>query len=226
MLRLRPFLDESSQPLIEEILHETPCVVTPVRARRTKHGDHRQRTGEAFSEVTVNVSGNRYQFLITLLHELAHAVTLQRHGSRAAAHGREWREIFAQLLRRALDENLFPTDLAPACGTSGLARSGSIKFARCRPCNWRCASTIRWTTAPWWRNWADGTLFFPGREIAAKTRSASAHALSLRYAPVGWNIVLAPRHACTRFIGKRRRRLDRNLPVASCARRLEARRSS
>lgn len=113
MLRLRPFLDESSQPLIEEILRGTPCVVTPVRARRTKHGDHRQRTGEAFSEVTVNVSGNRYQFLITLLHELAHAVTLQRHGSRAAAHGREWRGIFAHLLRRALEGNLFPADLAP-----------------------------------------------------------------------------------------------------------------
>jgi SprT protein len=113
MLRLRPFLEESSHVLLEEILLETPCVVTPVRARRTKHGDHRQRVGEGFSEVTVNVSGNRYQFLITLLHELAHAITLQRHGKRAPAHGREWQRIFADLLNRALASSLFPADLAP-----------------------------------------------------------------------------------------------------------------
>ncbi len=113
MLRLRPFLDLGSQGFIEEILHEVHCVITPVRARRTKHGDHRQRAGEQFSEVTVNVSGNRYQFLITLLHELAHAVTIQQHGKRAAAHGREWRHIFANLLHRALQAGLFPADLAP-----------------------------------------------------------------------------------------------------------------
>ncbi len=113
LLRLRPFLVAEAEPLIAAILQETPCEITPVRARRSKHGDHRQRLGKLFSEVTVNVSGNHYQFLITLLHELAHAATVQRYRKRAAAHGPEWQRTYAALLERALAASLFPPDLAP-----------------------------------------------------------------------------------------------------------------
>lgn len=110
--RLAPLLSEEPLRFIGELLRETKCLVIPVRARRTKHGDHRQsRTGE-YSEVTVNVSGNPYQFLITLIHEIAHAKAFQTHGTRISAHGSEWRQTFAKMLLRALAHPVFPPDLA------------------------------------------------------------------------------------------------------------------
>jgi hypothetical protein len=113
MQRLTPFLVADARPFVESLLRETHCLVTPVTARRTKHGDHRTNQSGAYSEVTVNVSGNRYQFLITLLHEIAHAKTFQTFGKHIAAHGREWRHTFAAILQRALQANLFPAELAP-----------------------------------------------------------------------------------------------------------------
>lgn len=111
--RLAPFLEPEAMPFVESILRETHCLVTPVTARRTKHGDHRTHASGAYSDVTVNVSGNRYQFLITLLHEIAHAKTFQTFGKHVSAHGREWRHTFAAILQRALHANLFPAELAP-----------------------------------------------------------------------------------------------------------------
>lgn len=111
--RLRGFLDEREMTFILSLVREHPCIIRTVRARRTKHGDHRVRGPGALGEITVNVSGNRYQFLITLIHEIAHAAVHHSWGVRAAAHGREWRQTFGNFLKRALEADLFPPDLAP-----------------------------------------------------------------------------------------------------------------
>ena len=109
--RLESYLNDAEWAMVAQILSTTPCMVSAVRARSTKHGDHRWRAAEGYSEVTVNASGNQYQFFFTLLHELAHAVTFQTFGLRVAAHGREWRQTFSNLLKQALTAELFPEDL-------------------------------------------------------------------------------------------------------------------
>ncbi|MDX1963880.1 MAG: SprT-like domain-containing protein [Pirellulales bacterium] len=106
---VREFLPPSAAPLVQQILAEVPCLVVPVKTRKSKHGDHRPGHYDRFSQITVNVCGNSYQFLITLLHELAHAAIHAQHGLRVQPHGREWKRCFADYLRRAWD--LFPADL-------------------------------------------------------------------------------------------------------------------
>lgn len=96
---------------IRAILALTPILVRVVRRRKTKHGDHRATVSEGFSIVTVNASGNQWQFTLTLLHEIAHAHVAQQFPRSAAPHGVEWKHAFRQLL--CSNSHLFPVDLAP-----------------------------------------------------------------------------------------------------------------
>lgn len=97
---------------VREKLHKIPCLVIPVTDRKTKHGDHTPRALGDFSKVTVNASGNRYQFLITLLHELCHASVYYEHGSGVPPHGEIWKNTFRELLEEATSANLFPPDIS------------------------------------------------------------------------------------------------------------------
>ena len=57
---------------------------------------------------------NKYAFLITLLHELAHLVTFENHGHEVLDHGQEWKYYYAHLLRLYLAAAIFPADLRGA----------------------------------------------------------------------------------------------------------------
>ena len=94
---------------LRSVLESAPILVKVVRARRTKHGDHRL---DGFSRISVNASGNCWQFIITLLHEVAHAQVTHSGIRRAAPHGSEWKKAFRDLLLGHLA--LFPPELAPA----------------------------------------------------------------------------------------------------------------
>jgi SprT protein len=45
------------------------------------------------------------------LHELAHLLTFEKWGNKVAAHGREWKTTFGQLLSQFLSHNVFPDDI-------------------------------------------------------------------------------------------------------------------
>jgi SprT protein len=85
-------------------------LIRVVASRKSKHGDHRYNKGT--SEITVNNSGNCWQFLITLLHEIAHAQVTHRIAGRVSPHGPEWKNAFSNLLLKELD--LFPPVLMSA----------------------------------------------------------------------------------------------------------------
>jgi SprT protein len=96
------------------LLDEIPCTLVPVKVRRTKHGDHRPAgRNKTKSLITINVCGNACQFLLTLLHELAHAVVHQQYGWRTAPHGRRWQDAFRKIVKRAVKANCFPADVVP-----------------------------------------------------------------------------------------------------------------
>jgi len=123
--RLAPFVDPAALSLVGELLAAAPCEIAPVRSRRSKHGDHRPGANGRTSRITVNVCGNRYQFLLTLLHELAHAVVAARHGTRVVHHGKQWKRTFGEILARAIEETLFPADLTPHLARQAKAPSSS-----------------------------------------------------------------------------------------------------
>lgn len=84
------------------------------RERRSLLGDYRHAHPGAQHRISVNGNLNPYAFLITLVHELAHLLTFDRYKHRVAAHGKEWKAVYRDLLRHFLGVNLFPPDVEAA----------------------------------------------------------------------------------------------------------------
>jgi SprT protein len=96
----------------ETVRQSIPCLIRPVKARRTRHGDCTATRWQLLSEITISISGNAYQQLITTLHEIAHAEVFRRFvGTHPDPHGQEWRLSFQRLLVAALERGLFPDPL-------------------------------------------------------------------------------------------------------------------
>lgn len=80
-----------------------------VNQRQTKHGDFRRLPNGRF-QITVNNNLNPYQFLLTLIHEIAHHVTFKEYG-RVQPHGKEWKETFKHLMLPFLHPDIYPQEI-------------------------------------------------------------------------------------------------------------------
>lgn len=76
--------------------------------RITRHGDYR-RLPNGKHQITVNASLNKYRFLITLVHEIAHLVAFEKYGRRIKPHGLEWKKTFQALMLPFIRPEIFPT---------------------------------------------------------------------------------------------------------------------
>lgn len=85
--------------------------LTVARERKSILGDYRHRHGAHTHRISVNGNLNPYAFLVTLLHELAHLLTFEKWGNKVAAHGREWKAVFGQLLAQFIEHDVFPHDI-------------------------------------------------------------------------------------------------------------------
>ncbi len=82
------------------------------RKRNTKLGDFRMLSGKGY-RISVNYNLNPYQFLLTLLHEMAHYLAYKKFGRRIKPHGREWKLIFGGLITEYIELLAFPEELIP-----------------------------------------------------------------------------------------------------------------
>lgn len=76
-LSFQEYIPEKSVPLVESLVTEYQINLKIVKDRQTKHGDFRKLPNGKF-QITVNNSLNPHQFLLTLVHEIAHHVTYHR----------------------------------------------------------------------------------------------------------------------------------------------------
>src|SRR5258706_7581172 len=72
--------------------------LTITRQRQSVLGDYRNAVHGKNHRITINGNLNKYAFLITLLHELAHLLAFEQYGNRIYAHGKEWKSIYSRLL--------------------------------------------------------------------------------------------------------------------------------
>ncbi|WP_442957530.1 SprT-like domain-containing protein [Polaribacter sp.] len=79
--------------------------------RASKHGDFRSLPNGRF-QITVNNNLNKFQFLLTLVHEIAHHVTHQKFG-RVQPHGMEWKAVFQHLMLPFLHPDIYPNEMLP-----------------------------------------------------------------------------------------------------------------
>ena len=111
---LQEFIPEGSSQLVLNYLHQYKVHLTVTRERKTVLGDYRNAVDGKNHRISVNGNLNRYAFLITLIHELAHLVTFMQYGSRVKSHGKEWKHIYAKMLEDFLKLDIFPVDIKAA----------------------------------------------------------------------------------------------------------------
>jgi SprT protein len=104
---LKPFLDDKAVDFVSGLIGSEPVSVTITRQRRTRHGDFRWNATGSKVKITVNRNLGKPEFLITLLHEIAHYFTWKQYGNKARPHGTPWKDNFAGLLQQAVEKELF-----------------------------------------------------------------------------------------------------------------------
>ena len=131
---LENYLPEATSEPVMEYLQQFRVHLTITRERKSILGDYRHRTHHVNHRISVNGNLNKFAFLITLLHELAHLLTFEQYGNRVMAHGAEWKLLYGRLLKQFLDHKVFPTDIekeliqslknpaASSCAEDGLLR--------------------------------------------------------------------------------------------------------
>jgi predicted SprT family Zn-dependent metalloprotease len=111
LTHLNSFLPPGTYHAVEEYLRFYKIHLTVTQHRKSILGDYRHRTHFSNHRISVNGSLNKYSFLITLLHEIAHLLTFEKYGNKVLAHGNEWKIIYASLLKQFIDNKIFPADI-------------------------------------------------------------------------------------------------------------------
>ncbi|HVG13838.1 MAG TPA: SprT-like domain-containing protein [Chitinophagaceae bacterium] len=112
--QLKTYLPEGTYEAVVYYLQHYNIHLTIARERKSILGDYRHKHRDKTHRISVNGNLNTYSFLITLLHEIAHLLTFERFGNRVAAHGKEWKDLFGQLLQRFVQQHAFPADIEGA----------------------------------------------------------------------------------------------------------------
>jgi hypothetical protein len=81
------------------------------RKRNSKLGDYRYNPVDRSHAISVNHDLNKYSFLITYVHEVAHLLTTERNGRKASPHGSAWQANFRELMEPVLSDLVFPSDI-------------------------------------------------------------------------------------------------------------------
>ncbi len=108
---LRDFVPEESFEDVMAYLNHYKVHLTIARQRQSILGDYRHAHEGKNHRISVNGNLNKYAFLITLLHELAHLFTYERYGHRVMAHGKEWKQEFSKILALFLTKKIFPNSI-------------------------------------------------------------------------------------------------------------------
>jgi predicted SprT family Zn-dependent metalloprotease len=134
LLSLQDYLPENTYPEVAEMLNKYKVHLTVTRQRQSVLGDYRHEYLDKAHRISVNGNLNKYSFLITLLHELAHLFTFENHRNKVPPHGKEWKQHFSSVLKVFLSKNIFPADIegalqktlknpaASSCGDENLLR--------------------------------------------------------------------------------------------------------
>lgn len=114
LLQLRSYLPDAGFDEVLHYLQHYKVHLTISRKRQSILGDYRHAHSDKNHRISVNGNLNKYAFLITLLHELAHLFTYEKFGHRVQAHGKEWKNEFGKILAKFLLQKVFPPDIEKA----------------------------------------------------------------------------------------------------------------
>lgn len=109
---LQKYIPENAVLPIIELIKTNKIHLKIVNERVTRHGDYQKRPNGQH-QITVNASLNKYRFLVTLIHEIAHLVAFEIYGRNIKPHGIEWKITFQKIMLPYLRPEIFPNNLLP-----------------------------------------------------------------------------------------------------------------
>ena len=109
---LEKYLPEHAVEPVFELIKANSVHLKIVQERQTRHGDYRKNE-DGKHLITVNANLNKYRFLMTLVHEIAHLVAFQKYGRNIKPHGTEWKYTFQTLMVPFIRPQIFPQSLLP-----------------------------------------------------------------------------------------------------------------
>ncbi|SFW59624.1 SprT-like domain-containing protein [Chitinophaga sancti] len=111
---LAAYLPEGTFEQVLAYIQEFKVHLTITRERASILGDYRHPDSRGGHRISINGNLNKYAFLITLLHEMAHLTTFNVHSNRVASHGKEWKSQFSNILKQFVGKGYLPPDVEAA----------------------------------------------------------------------------------------------------------------
>lgn len=106
------YIPVQAVPKVIELLKHDSLVVLVKKERKTRHGDYRMLPNGKH-QITINNTLNKYRFLITLIHEIAHFEAYNNYGKLIKPHGKEWKYTFQHLMLPFINPEIFPKEILP-----------------------------------------------------------------------------------------------------------------
>jgi SprT protein len=108
---LSAYLPDGAFEPVLALIHQYKVHLTVTKARKSVLGDYRHPFLGANHKISVNGNLNKFEFLITLLHELGHLLCYEQYKNRVEAHGKEWKYLYGTLLAEFIQKDIFPADI-------------------------------------------------------------------------------------------------------------------
>lgn len=111
---LAAYLPEGTFEQVLAYIQEFKVHLTITRERASILGDYRHPDSRGGHRISINGNLNKYAFLITLLHEMAHLTTFNLYRNKVASHGKEWKSQFSNILKQFVGKGYLPPDVEAA----------------------------------------------------------------------------------------------------------------
>lgn len=111
---LHKYIPEKAVPVISDWIYKFDFKLRIKKSRSSKYGDYRPPIKGENHLITINYDMNKYAFLITLVHEIAHLSTFNKHKDNVKPHGDEWKLHYKMLMQQFLVPEIFPVDVITA----------------------------------------------------------------------------------------------------------------
>ena len=108
---LSSFLPQGSFEGVAHYLQQHKVHLTITKERQSILGNYRNKVVDKNHRISINGNLNKYSFLITLLHELAHLLAHEKYGHRIQAHGKQWKAEYGRILTEFIPKKVFPAEI-------------------------------------------------------------------------------------------------------------------
>ncbi|MCI5056030.1 MAG: SprT-like domain-containing protein [Flavobacteriales bacterium] len=108
---LQKHLSQQAYDFILPYLKEYNVGIRVCKPRKTKLADYRPKFQDLGHRVSINNDLNPYYFAITMIHEVAHLLTWEKHQNRVLPHGNEWKQEYKKLMNAFLQVIDWPENL-------------------------------------------------------------------------------------------------------------------